>query len=64
LPVSIYTRFTSSVSHRFNSWALHRAFVAMVATLVWIEHRHVLKHQFSSIIQLLKRCDTLLVNLV
>lgn len=45
-------------------WALHRAFVAMVATLVWIEHRHVLKHQFSSIIQLLKRCDTLLVNLV
>ena len=44
-------------------WQLHRVLMWTVATLVWIEHRHVLKHQFASFWHMLKRCDTLLMNL-
>ncbi len=44
-------------------WALHRLLLSIVATLVWIEHRAVLHHQFSTFGQFLQRCDTLLMNL-
>ncbi|NJM98917.1 MAG: ferritin-like domain-containing protein [Phormidesmis sp. RL_2_1] len=44
-------------------WQGHRLFLFMVATLVWCEHRHILKCNFSSFVSFAKRCDTLLMNL-
>ncbi|MEM9091776.1 MAG: ferritin-like domain-containing protein [Cyanobacteria bacterium P01_F01_bin.53] len=58
-------RLSCARSGRFSTrWAFHRLFLWVVTGLVWVEHRHVLIHQFSSFPRFIQRCDALLTALV